>query len=50
MTGIATAGDVSLLDRISSAADRARELSDDDVQAVLSTAPDYSSPFLRMPF
>lgn len=50
VTGIATAGDVSLLARIVSAADRAHELSDADVQAALSTALDYSSPFLRMPF
>ncbi|MCW2598969.1 MAG: aldo/keto reductase [Frankiales bacterium] len=50
VTGIATAGDVGLLGRIVSATERAAELSDDDVDQVLSTAPDYSSPFLRMPF
>jgi aryl-alcohol dehydrogenase-like predicted oxidoreductase len=49
VTGIATAGDVGLLGRIVSAAEGARELSDDDVERVLSTAPDYTSPFLRIP-
>jgi aryl-alcohol dehydrogenase-like predicted oxidoreductase len=49
VTGIATAGDVGLLGRIVSAAEGARQLSDDDIDAVLSTAPDYSSPFLRIP-
>jgi aryl-alcohol dehydrogenase-like predicted oxidoreductase len=50
VAGLATAGDVALLGRIVSAAERAPELSDEDVDRVLSTAPDYSSPFLRMPF
>jgi aryl-alcohol dehydrogenase-like predicted oxidoreductase len=50
VTGIATAGDVTLLDRIVSAAARAADMSDEDIERVLGTAPDYSSPFLSMPW
>jgi predicted aldo/keto reductase-like oxidoreductase len=50
VTGIAAAGDVGLLGLIVSAVDRAQELSDDDIEQVLSQTPGYSSPFLRMPF
>ena len=50
VTGIATAGDVTLLDRIVSAGARAAEMSDEDIERVLGTAPDYSSPFLSMPW
>ena len=48
--GIATAGDVTLLDRIVSAAARAAQMSNEDIERVLGTAPDYSSPFLSMPW
>ena len=50
VTGIATAGDVGLLDRIVAAAERAPSMSDGDIERVLSAAPDYSSPFLSMPW
>ena len=50
VSGIATAGDVTLLDRIVSAGARAAEMSDEDIERVLGTAPDYSSPFLSMPW
>ena len=50
VTGIATAGDVDILQRTLGAVERARELSAADVQALLSVATDYSSPFLNMPF
>ena len=50
VTGIAAAGDTRLLGRILSAVARAGELSEEDVDQVLSTAPGYSSPFLAMPF
>ena len=32
------------------AAEAASSLSDDDIAAILGTAPDYSSPFLAMPW
>ncbi len=50
VTGIATAGDVTLLDRIVSAGARAADMSAEDIERVLGTAPDYSSPFLSMPW
>lgn len=50
ITGITTAGDVGLLGRIVAAAARASELSDDEVEALLSTSTGFSSPFERMPF
>ena len=50
VTGIATAGDVTLLDRIVSAGARAAEMSDEDIERVLGSAPDYSSPFVSMPW
>jgi len=50
VTGIATAGDVGLLDRIVTAAGRAPSMSDADIDQVLSAAPGYSSPFLSMPW
>ena len=50
VTGIATAGDVTLLDRIVSAGARAADMSTEDIERVLGTAPDYSSPFLSMPW
>jgi aryl-alcohol dehydrogenase-like predicted oxidoreductase len=49
ITGIATAGDVSLLGRIVAAVERAADTSAADVERVLSAAPSYSSPFLNMP-
>lgn len=49
VTGIAAAGDVALLDRIVRAAERASELGEATLEAVLSAAPGYSSPFLAMP-
>lgn len=49
ITGIAAAGDVALLGRIVNAVERAGQLTDDEVESVLSTAPGYSSPFLSMP-
>ena len=50
VTGIATAGDVTLLDRIVSAGARVAEMSDEDIERVLGSAPDYSSPFVSMPW
>jgi aryl-alcohol dehydrogenase-like predicted oxidoreductase len=50
VTGIATAGDVGLLDRIVLAADRAPSLTDADIDRVLRLAPGYSSPFVSMPW
>ena len=50
VTGIATAGDVGLLDAIVRAADRASSMSDADIEDVLARAPGYSSPFLSMPW
>jgi aryl-alcohol dehydrogenase-like predicted oxidoreductase len=50
VTGIATAGDVSLLDRTVAAAARAATMTDAEIDTVLSRAPDYSSPFLSMPW
>lgn len=50
VTGIATAGDVTLLDRIVSAGARAADMTDEDIERVLGSAPDYSSPFLSMPW
>jgi aryl-alcohol dehydrogenase-like predicted oxidoreductase len=50
VTGIATAGDVGLLDRIVQAANRAASLTDADIDDVLARAPGYSSPFLSMPW
>lgn len=49
VTGIAAAGDVTLLGPIISAAERASEMDQHQLEAVLSTAPGYSSPFLTMP-
>ncbi len=50
VTGIATAGDVSLLDATVAAAARAATMTDAEIDAVLSRAPDYSSPFISMPW
>jgi aryl-alcohol dehydrogenase-like predicted oxidoreductase len=50
VTGLATAGDVALLTRIVEAADRAASMTDAEIDAVLSRAPGYSSPFLSMPW
>ena len=50
VTAIATAGDVTLLDRTIAAAERAQSLTDEDIDRVLATAPGYSSPFLSMPW
>jgi len=50
VTGIATPGDIGLLGRVIAAAERASELTDDDIARVLATAPDYSSPFISMPW
>ena len=50
VTAIAAAGDVGLVGRIVTAVEHADELSEDEVERILSTAPDYTSPFLDMPF
>jgi aryl-alcohol dehydrogenase-like predicted oxidoreductase len=50
VTGLATAGDVRLLGRIVQAAGRATTMTDEQIDAVLARAPDYSSPFERMPW
>ncbi|MCU0265037.1 MAG: aldo/keto reductase [Actinomycetia bacterium] len=50
VTGFAAAGDTRLLGPIVAAAEAAAALSDEEVDRVLSSAPDYSSPFLNMPF
>lgn len=50
ITGLATAGDVRLLGRIVAAAERAPAMTDADIDRVLAAAPDYTSPFLRMPW
>jgi Aldo/keto reductase family len=50
VTGLATAGDVTLLPRIVAAAERAESMTDGDIDAVLAKAPGYSSPFLSMPW
>lgn len=47
---LAAPGDIRLLGRVVTAVQRAEEMSDDDIEAVLSTAPGYSSPFERMPW
>lgn len=50
VTGIAAAGDTRLLGPIVAAVDAAGRLSDAEIERVLSAAPEYSSPFLAMPF
>ncbi|HYN74920.1 MAG TPA: aldo/keto reductase [Candidatus Limnocylindria bacterium] len=50
VTGIATPGDVRLLGRVVAAAERAPTMTDQQIAEILGRAPDYSSPFLRMPF
>jgi aryl-alcohol dehydrogenase-like predicted oxidoreductase len=50
VTGLATPGDVRLLARVIAAADRARTMTDAQIEGALGAAPAYSSPFERMPF
>lgn len=50
ITGIATAGDVRLLDLLVRAERDAAEVSAVDAEAILSQAAGYSSPFIDMPF
>ena len=50
VTGIPTPGDVRLLGRVIAAEQRAASMTDAEIDAVLSRAPDYTSPFLRMPW
>ncbi len=50
VTGIATPGDVRLLGRVVAATERATSMTDAEIDAILSRAPDYSSPFERMPW
>lgn len=50
VTGLATPGDIRLLGRVIEAVERAATLTDDAIDRVLQTAPDYSSPFISMPW
>lgn len=50
VTGIASPGDIRLLGRVIDALSRAAAMSDEDIARVLATAPDYSSPFISMPW
>ena len=50
VTGIATPGDVRLLPLVIEAERRLPETSLAEAEAVLARAPDYSSPFIRIPF
>ncbi|HYU83968.1 MAG TPA: aldo/keto reductase [Kribbellaceae bacterium] len=50
VTGIATPGDVRLLPYVIEAEKHLGELRRDEAEEVLSRAPDYSSPFIDMPF
>jgi aryl-alcohol dehydrogenase-like predicted oxidoreductase len=50
VTGIATPGDVRLLPLVVEAERRLPEASLAEAEAVLARAPDYSSPFIRIPF
>jgi hypothetical protein len=49
VTGIATPGDVRLLPLLIEAEQRLSQTSQADAEAVLSRAPDYSSPFINIP-
>jgi len=48
VTGLAMAGDVNLVPMILKA--EAERMSREEAEDVLSRAPDYSSPFISMPF
>jgi hypothetical protein len=48
VTGLAMAGDVSLVPMILEA--ETNRMSREEAEDVLSRAPDYSSPFISMPF
>ncbi len=50
VTGIATPGDIHLLGAVIAAAEQADAMSDADIKAALEKAPDYSSPFINMPW
>jgi aryl-alcohol dehydrogenase-like predicted oxidoreductase len=50
VTGIATPGDVGLLAAVIEAEKHLGEMSVAEAEEVLSRAPDYSSPFINMPF
>jgi predicted aldo/keto reductase-like oxidoreductase len=49
-TGIATPGDVGLLPAVIEAEKHLGEMSVAEAEEILSRAPDYSSPFINMPF
>ena len=50
VTGIATPGDVRLLPMLIQAEQRLSQTSRAEAEAVLARAPDYSSPFINIPF
>jgi aryl-alcohol dehydrogenase-like predicted oxidoreductase len=50
VTGIATPGDVGLLPAVIEAEKHLGEMSVAEAEEILSRAPDYSSPFINMPF
>jgi hypothetical protein len=50
VTGIATPGDVHLLPLVIEAERRLGDLSLPQAEEILSGAPDYSSPFINIPF
>jgi aryl-alcohol dehydrogenase-like predicted oxidoreductase len=50
VTGIATPGDVGLLPAVIEAEKHLGEMSGAEAEEILSRAPDYSSPFINMPF
>jgi aryl-alcohol dehydrogenase-like predicted oxidoreductase len=50
VTGIATPGDVGLLPAVIEAERHLGEMSVAEAEEILSRAPDYSSPFINMPF
>jgi predicted aldo/keto reductase-like oxidoreductase len=50
VTGIATPGDVRLLPMLIQAEQRLSQTSRAEAEAVLARAPDYSSPFIDIPF
>ena len=50
VTGIATPGDVRLLPLVIEAERRLADSSRAEAESVLAHAPDYSSPFINIPF
>jgi predicted aldo/keto reductase-like oxidoreductase len=49
-TGIATPGDVQLLPQVVEAEKHVGEMTREEAEEILARAPDYSSPFINMPF